>query len=645
MKLLKLIKKYFYNFFIIFVALLSIFSPNYSVFAADSITDSVLEFNAKNNQLYYNPNGDYCVGDYTYSTTVAPGDTNKDKIWNFFVNANIEGFSNNAAAIAGVMGNIQQESNFQPFAQTGNYYGLVQWGYLHKGNRTAEANMIDEVSKIGNYWHKDNQTSKAPVTDTDKAINIELNYLINQDRFKEYLNGLNKTDNQSGTAGAESYADLFLVEVEKATGGSDTLQDSYAQSKATQSHYQNAANRRKYAAEIYQQYSKYSTTVSVGGVGTGDFDKIMTAKNANKQYTDFDPPGATFSDDSTESMKTLLENYGDLAYQLGEAVGAPWIAILVQMRYEDPHSICGKNNFWGNGCPPGTGAGGAKIHGSNLGEGFQQYGKTLTNGYHDQALGITDPKEYLEKIGPTWVQGNINGAGYGSINGMKKSVEALQNFVDSPEGQAIVKTFGNYHPSASISSHCIPRTGASGATNVGDAAKIPKDERLAWLFPNGVPTTASAVQPYLTTISVPILDINGNKTTMKLTLHKSIATEMEAVFNDLVQAGFRVKPSTTGMYNWRQNGIKSEHSLGLAIDINWDINPDYKPAPSNPSSVYSAESTDPLKVDDEIVRIFHDHGFYWGGCYSNRVDLMHFGYRDKPNTAITQTRYAICAEQ
>ncbi|MBR3248940.1 N-acetylmuramoyl-L-alanine amidase [Candidatus Saccharibacteria bacterium] len=202
----------------------------------------------------------------------------------------------------------------------------------------------------------------------------------------------------------------------------------------------------KWVETIYNAFP-VKTTSSGKIAGTGNFAKILSAKNADKSFFNGsgDVPSARWSDTDTASMKQLVETYGDLAYQLGDVVGAPWIAILVQMRYEDPDSVCGKNNFWGNGCPPGTGAGGASKQGENLGEGFVQYAETLTNGYHDQAIGVADPKEYLEAIGPTWVQGDINGAGYGSIEAMKKSVDALQAFVDSSEGQAIVKEFGNYH--------------------------------------------------------------------------------------------------------------------------------------------------------------------------------------------------------
>lgn len=211
----------------------------------------------------------------------------------------------------------------------------------------------------------------------------------------------------------------------------------------------------KWVETIYDAMPKTTTTKGTLS-GTGNFAKILSAKNADKSFFNGsgDVPSARWSDTDPASMRQLLETYGDLAYQLGDVVGAPWIAILVQMRYEDPDSVCGRNNFWGNGCPPGTGVGGASKQGNNLGEGFTQYAETLTNGYHDQAIGIADPKQYLEAIGPTWVQGNVNGPGYGSIDAMKASVDALQAYADSSEGQKIVSEFGNYHGSSNNACNC-----------------------------------------------------------------------------------------------------------------------------------------------------------------------------------------------
>ncbi len=226
-------------------------------------------------------------------------------------------------------------------------------------------------------------------------------------------------------------------------------------------------------------------------IATGEFADIMNAKNAEKSFFNGsgDVPSPRWGDGNKESMRQLLETYGDLAYRLGKVVGAPYVAILVQMRYEDPDSACGKNNFWGNGCPQGTGIGGASIKAENLGEGFIQYGKTLTNGLHDQALGISDPKEYLESIGPTWVQGDINGPGYDSIDGMRMSVDSLQAYIDSSEGQAIVKEFGG-DGGPSDNSTTVSRTSRSGCNTDGGKVVAAVEDIINLANQNGSTYTA-----------------------------------------------------------------------------------------------------------------------------------------------------------
>lgn len=245
-----------------------------------------------------------------------------------------------------------------------------------------------------------------------------------------------------------------------------------------------------------------------GLAGTGDFESIMKAKNADKYFFNGsgDVPSAAWSDTDTGSMKRLLETYGDLAYQLGRAVGAPWIAILTQMRYEDSQSVCGANNFWGNGCDPSHAyTGGATIQGKNLGEGFIQYGQTLTNGMHDQALGISDPKEYLEKIGPTWVQGSPDGPGYGSIDAMRSSVDALTAYIESSEGQSIIEGFTDYSgidyggsSSSSSSSTSEPPSGDQ-ITWIGDSYSVAAhsiiEEKLPGIsFGSGIENSGSYIQ-------------------------------------------------------------------------------------------------------------------------------------------------------
>lgn len=228
-----------------------------------------------------------------------------------------------------------------------------------------------------------------------------------------------------------------------------------------------------------------------GAAGDGDFSHVLTAKNADKSFFNGsgDVPSANWSDTDTASMKQLLETYGDLAYQLGRAIGAPYIAILVQMRYEDANSVCGKNNFWGNGCPPGTGEGGASIQGANLGEGFKQYGETLLNTsldggktkWYAPALGISDPKQYLRTLGPLWVQGDPNGEGYSTIADEEASIDALTNYINSSDGQAIVKTFGNYYYDGGINTgnssggSSLTSTGSASLNSSGDAVNYRGD--------------------------------------------------------------------------------------------------------------------------------------------------------------------------
>ena len=211
---------------------------------------------------------------------------------------------------------------------------------------------------------------------------------------------------------------------------------------------------------------------ALGGVEcdlNGDENSISGAKNAEKQA---DEVGAlTFDDNNNESMKKVLENYGDLAYRTGQAYGVPWVAIIVQGRYEDSGSqgfgnMCGKNNFWGLACPPGTSAGGGANY-TSLGEGFKGYGKFTHNGNYEDALKETDPYEYLKKLGPMWVQGNKNGAGYGSIKAMGKSIEALTKYMETDEGKEVIAQFGA--TGCDVGGRCSVENGDSGVSSGGSA--------------------------------------------------------------------------------------------------------------------------------------------------------------------------------
>lgn len=158
-----------------------------------------------------------------------------------------------------------------------------------------------------------------------------------------------------------------------------------------------------------------------------------------------------------------------------------------------------------------------------------------------------------------------------------------------------------------------------------DLLKIPLQERMDWLFPEGVPKTEQEMKPYLTQIEVPIFTVKKKKSTMKLTVHKKLAAEIKAVFEDMAKEKFPVDPTCTAGYTWRvmaSNGSKlSYHSYGCVVDLNWTHNgASYTDWPYKPGK-------DKLAVTKKVVKIWKRHGFYWGGDWSaESFDPMHFTY-------------------
>ena len=157
----------------------------------------------------------------------------------------------------------------------------------------------------------------------------------------------------------------------------------------------------------------------------------------------------------------------------------------------------------------------------------------------------------------------------------------------------------------------------------GEAVQVPLNDRMKWLFPNGIPKNESEMKAYLTQVTVPITDVNGNVSNKSLTVHKKLANEVLAIYQEMASIKFPVKSDTYG-YTWRYmasgTGSLSHHSYGVAIDINPDDNPaaywGYKPNPNSP-----------YYINDTVVSIWKRHGFYWGGDWSpSYYDPMHFSY-------------------
>ncbi|WP_336251184.1 M15 family metallopeptidase, partial [Stomatohabitans albus] len=107
---------------------------------------------------------------------------------------------------------------------------------------------------------------------------------------------------------------------------------------------------------------------------------------------------------------------------------------------------------------------------------------------------------------------------------------------------------------------------------------------------------------------------------VRVTTKKAAIPAFQRLAAIMNKHGYRIRPGVTGAYNFRRiRGGRgwSNHSWGLALDVNWDKNP----------------MTTPLKTDmpkamvDEIKAIRTVDGlpvFRWGGDYTGRKDAMHF---------------------
>ena len=210
--------------------------------------------------------------------------------------------------------------------------------------------------------------------------------------------------------------------------------------------------------------------------------------------------------------------------------------------------------------------------------------------------------------------------------GKKRSGSSAQNLGPYAYGDAYyTEHVLRYYPLAS---------GYTVNVKVGQASKVSKSNRLHWLFNGSPPNSSAGMQKYLQRIDVPIINEKGKKTTMVLSVHKKLASEFYAIFSEMQKIKFRIKPSSTCAYVWKtiigSGGRISQHSYGIAIDINWNDNPCFYNTNVNVSNGYG--SYRPYKnrysVTKEVIAIWKAHGFGWGGDWTGKKDTMHFSYTE-----------------
>ena len=132
----------------------------------------------------------------------------------------------------------------------------------------------------------------------------------------------------------------------------------------------------------------------------------------------------------------------------------------------------------------------------------------------------------------------------------------------------------------------------------------------------------------------------------QLVCHKSVANELKEIFIELYKIKFpieSVRPislfewndeismssNNTSCFNYRtvSNSNKlSEHSKGLAIDLNPKYNPyiSSKGVISPKNGEYNNKNIGTIIVDSKVISIFKDKGWKWGGNWKRSKDYQPF---------------------
>ncbi|MBR3116223.1 N-acetylmuramoyl-L-alanine amidase [Candidatus Saccharibacteria bacterium] len=298
----------------------------YGVANAFVIPENLLKEYSANDIYFIDPcasgansnRGNGCVG-------TLPGSNNAELTWNAIVEANVDGVSNNPAAIAGIMGNLMQETGFDPFEQKGKYYGI---------HMTPDQEFIDVINNagLGQYWGRGNEAPKEAVK---QAIELEINWIMKtNERFlgvgtwegRGFMSFVNDVSENT----PEAYSDLFLTAVEDADWpssqsqwkGNNIIEEPAAKEvgrrvRGEEMYYQEAEVRRDYAREFYEKYGS-SGVCNLGGAFNG----------TEVTWQDLAPLG------TNDRLKLLVERYGEYAMQLQKYYGIPWELPFAVMVFE-----------------------------------------------------------------------------------------------------------------------------------------------------------------------------------------------------------------------------------------------------------------------------------------------------------------------
>lgn len=152
-------------------------------------------------------------------------------------------------------------------------------------------------------------------------------------------------------------------------------------------------------------------------------------------------------------------------------------------------------------------------------------------------------------------------------------------------------------------------------------------------MPKGFKSEAEAARS-MVTFDVPVwkMDSHGKyASTWKITIHKKLAASVKCIFSDIFMLDIQFPFNYLKGFMYRKVGgvglmsskLMSAHSFGVAIDINyWDDDNDYFLGKGNDLR----NKDNPYCIPDEVIEIFANYGWNWGGNFEICADTMHFQY-------------------